>query len=177
MKLSETLKEDIDSLLLYLLENNYFSYTSESPENEVKALKMCTYLNLIRLRTEKTGNTYELVEKGVFVINEGGIENYLKNINAEKDLDNAIKVLTNKRLKNGIYYDAFFVVIGALIGLSPTLLDNEPKNLKEEIQKLKIKSEKTLINDNFQRQLHHKNTLILSLKKQLDSLSKVRLKK
>lgn len=174
LNLSNELKKEIDNLLRYMLDNGFFSLTNPTPEMEYKAFKICKYLNLIRYRNEKKGESYELIEKGVLVINDGGINNYLSRINKETDLDNTIKVLTSKRLKYDIYYNSLLVIIGALIGILPTLMNGD-KNLEVEIEKLKSKYEKTSLNDSFQTQLNHKNSLILSLKNEIDTL-KIKIK-
>jgi hypothetical protein len=157
----------IDNIILKCLNDGYVSLDISSEINK-KAFRISKALGILKLKKEPI--TYELTEKGIITIQDGGIEKYLKNISAEKDLDKAIKVLTSRNLKYQFFYSVILVILGFLLSFVPNEL-NEDKNLKEEIELLKLKYEKTLLNDSLKKQLYHKSTLILSLEKRIDSLT------
>ena len=64
-----------------------------------------------------SGNQYQLCEKGILVIDDGGIEKYLENIKSGNDLDNEIKFFTGKRLKDDVKNNIKYITLGGFIGL------------------------------------------------------------
>jgi hypothetical protein len=163
--ISKEVLEEINNILTYCFKNG-IAGNDTSSEIKNKAFRISKALGILVLKTKPI--TYELTEKGIIAIQDGGIEKYLKNIRSEKDLDKAIKVLTSRNLKYQFFYSVILVI---LLSFVPNEL-NKDKNLKEEIELLKLKYEKTLSNDSLQKQLYHKNILILSLEKRIESLTK-----
>ena len=84
MKLDKELTKDIDKILNLLFDNGHTSLNNQSNDLRRKSINICKSLNLIR---NKSGTLFELDEKGVFAIQDGGIEKYLSNIRTEKDLE------------------------------------------------------------------------------------------
>lgn len=97
MKLEKELKVEIDFILNELLIGNACSDNKENTELRNKSIRICKALNLIKY--SDSGKQYVLAEKGVLVLNDGGIEKYLHNYKEEKNLDTEIKLLTFKKLK------------------------------------------------------------------------------
>ncbi len=143
---------------------------NQNTEIESKAINICKSLNLIRF---KANSIFELDEKGVFAIEDGGIEKYLENIRTEKNLEQIIRKLTSKRLKNEIWHNLMYVtvggIIGGLIGLLTLLVS--PNNTEKLIQELhKTVEQKGDNNDNFQTDIQQMRSEIISLKTEVDSL-------
>ncbi|MCF7568255.1 hypothetical protein L3X37_07750 [Sabulilitoribacter arenilitoris] len=84
MELGKDLIKDIDALLEKLFKDGYTSIHGQTSNIRTRSIHTCKALDLIRL---KSNSTYELAEKGVFAIQDGGIEKYLSNIRTKKDLD------------------------------------------------------------------------------------------
>src|SRR5690606_15810297 len=78
-----------------------------------KSIQICKSLNLIK---DKPKSNYELDEKGIIVIQDGGIENYLNNLRLDKDLERTIKDLTKDNLEKHFKRNLIFVSLGGLIG-------------------------------------------------------------
>ena len=155
-------------MLLKMAFNDGQIYFATKPNDDIeKAFRICKSLNLIR---RKESELFELDEKGVFVIQDGGIEKYLSNIRKEKELDLTIKNLTSKRLKYDILYNIMYVVIGGILASIPNMMSGDKNS--EEIKSLtKSISEINELNDNYKKKFNQTNTLILGLKKEIDSLS------
>jgi hypothetical protein len=86
MELSKELITDIDEVLAELFKDSTISKKSSGtkPKEKLreKSIELCKALNLIRVRSN---SVYELDEKGVIVIQDGGIENYLNNLRLDKE--------------------------------------------------------------------------------------------
>ena len=179
MEIDKGVIEIIDSILNIGMVNELgISAYSNTKEDWQKAVRISIALDLIKQKDKKP-TIFELTEKGIIAISDGGIENYLNNTKTEKDLDKTIKQLTSKRLKNDVYYNIMYVAIGGILALIPTvitLINSESKNSTEEKLLLQISSERNELNDNYQKRLNHKNTLILELKHEIDSLKTLKLK-
>ncbi|MBU3012287.1 hypothetical protein KO506_12800 [Polaribacter vadi] len=166
LELKNDLITEINSLLKEIYEKGISSSVAVS-ELKKKSFRVSKALELIKLTSQKY--TYELSEKGVFAIQDGGIEKYLENIRTEKDLDLTIKELTNKRLKYDILYNIMYIFIGASIGLLTTLA--RPDNTEKYIEQLnKLSFEKTELNDSFQKRLNDMNIELSLLKNEIDTL-------
>ena len=74
-----------------------------------------------------------------------------------------------------ICFSFYGIFIISLIGFGITLINSESNNSMEEKLLLQISSERNELNDNYQKQLSHKNTLILELKHEIDSLKTLQL--
>lgn len=165
--LTEQLKSEIDNLLSELTEFNSCGLTVSTPDIRRKAIEFSKALNLIR--NKQNSKSYELDEKGVFVLDDGGINAYLKNIRTEKDLDSTIRYLTSKRLKYDILYNILYVVIGGLIGLVTALsLPNTSRESIDELQRLE--SENIKRNEYFQKEQNIMRIQIFELNQKIDSL-------
>tara|TARA_R110001592_G_C13042295_1_gene739401 strand:- start:45 stop:569 length:525 start_codon:yes stop_codon:yes gene_type:complete len=166
LELSEKLLEEIDFVLNEASISGKLAHSFKRNDLTYKAIQYCLSLNFIRT---KSNSEYELDEKGIFAIQDGGIEKYLYNIRSEKDLDKAIKVLISRNLKYQFLYSVILVILGFLLSFVPNEL-NESKKKLETKQLQKSISEKSELNDSYQKLLNHKNTLILELKHEIDSL-------
>lgn len=83
-------------------------------------------MNLIK--HSNSGKQYELTEKAVFVLNDGGIENYLINDKKEKDLESNIKDLTLKKLKFEQFPAKFWwliLIISGVVSILTTYANNQ----------------------------------------------------
>ena len=166
MKIEKELYKEIDSILDIGINGSLRLFSSN--EKMKKAIRICKALNLIKQTSPNSG---ELCENGILAIQDGGIEQYLSNKRTEKDLDSTIKNLTSKRLKYDVLYNIMYVLIGALISFITILV--QPDNSEKYIEQLnKLSSEKTELNDSFEKRLNDMNTLTLELKKEIDSLKK-----
>lgn len=166
MEIKKDIIEKIDILLQMAFDDGQIFFSKEVDDNTEKAFRICKSLNLIR---QKQSGLFELDEKGVFVIQDGGIEKYLTNIRTEKELDLVIKNLTTKRLKYDILYNIMYVVIGGILASIPNIVSGD-RNSKEVELLTKSVSEINELNDSCQKQLNQTNILILGLKNEIDSL-------
>lgn len=166
MELDKDLIKSIDDLLNELFQEGHTSWHSDTSESKRKAIRTCNALNLIRTKSD---STFELDEKGVLAIQDGGIEKYLSYIRTEKDLNMAIKVLTSRRLKYGIWYNVMYVLIGGIIGLIPalTLPDNSEKHIEETHKLPKKKNE---LYETSQKEMNEMKNSIIELESEIDSL-------
>jgi hypothetical protein len=171
MEFKKELLEEIDRILkIGITRGNLSWFDVNSNELGKTAWRVCKSFNFIYLNDNTSA---ELTEKGVDVLQDGGIEKYLKNIENEKTLENAIKILTSKKLKYDVWYNIAYILVGGLLGVTTSLVI--PDKSKEYIKELnKSTFDKFELNDSFQKHLNDKNILILSLQKELDSLKKVK---
>ena len=167
MEIKKDIIEKIDLLLQMAFDDGKIFFSKEVDDNTEKAFRICKSLNLIR---QKQSGLFELDEKGVFVIQDGGIKKYLTNIREEKFLDTQIKRLTKKRLEWEYLINFLFLITGAVLTFIFTNI-SESTNQKQSTEKLRnLKSE---INDSIskiQTRLNEQNTLILDIKNKIDSL-------
>ena len=167
MEFKKDLLEEIDRILgIGITRGNLSWFDVNSSELGKTAWRVCKSFNFIYLNDSTSA---ELTEKGVDVLQDGGIEKYLKNIENEKTLESAIRNLTSKKLKYDVWYNIAYILVGGILGVMTSLVI--PDKSKEYIEELnKSTFEKFELNDSLQRHLNDKNTLILSLQKELDSL-------
>lgn len=177
LELPKELENEINLLLSELTEFNNCSVTKGTPKIRNKAFNFAKALNLIRPKVFSKSNSYELDEKGIFAIQDGGIEKYLENIKVGKDLDGTIKTLTSRRLENDVKNNLLYILLGGFIGLitsiSTTVLTLKvtPDNTIKYIEQLnKLTSEKTERDYNLQKHLNDMNIELSLLKNQIDSL-------
>ncbi|WP_452229609.1 hypothetical protein [Lacinutrix sp. MEBiC02404] len=169
LKLTKEIKSEIDYILAEIFENGAICYDS-STEARKKAFWISKSLNLIKQSPNYSKLYYELEEKGVIAIEEGGIENHLSNIKSEKSLDSTIRRLTKKRLEWEYLINIFFLLAG---GFVTYLFTGLSENRDQKKFNTKIYQVKTELNDtlsNIKTRLDHQNTLIINLKKTTDSL-------
>tara|TARA_R110002033_G_scaffold170595_1_gene213484 strand:+ start:596 stop:1117 length:522 start_codon:yes stop_codon:yes gene_type:complete len=167
LELTSNLKTEINKLLSELLKEGISSNSGVS-NIKSEAFRVAKALSLIR--NKSTNTTFELSEKGVFAIQDGGIEKYLENIRTEKDLDNAIRRLTKKRLEWEYFINILFLFAGGIITYFFTGL-SEKQTEQEYINKLhQVKSEMYDSISKTQIRLNEQNTLILDIKNVTDSL-------
>ena len=160
IELSEKLVSDINKLLTRLLEKGDIKNARHD------TILVCENLHLIKqLGTTK----YLLEDKGVLVIEYGGIDKYFENIRIEKDRDNTIKQLTGRKLKYDTYWSVGLVVFGVFVGYIPTI-KTEDKMITEIRLLRKSIDEKTSQDYNYQKHHSDMNTLILKLENEIDSL-------
>ena len=160
IELSEKLVSDINKLLTRLLEKGDIKNARHD------TILVCENLHLIKqLGTTK----YLLEDKGVLVIEYGGIDKYFENIRIEKDRDNTIKQLTGRKLKYDTYWSVGLVVFGDFVGYIPTI-KTEDKMITEIRLLRKSIDEKTSQDYNYQKHHSDMNTLILKLENEIDSL-------
>ena len=160
IELSEKLVSDINKLLTRLLEKG------DIKDARHDTILVCENLHLIKqLGTTK----YLLEDKGVLVIEYGGIDKYFENIRIEKDRDNTIKQLTGRKLKYDTYWSVGLVVFGVFVGYIPTI-KTEDKMITEIRLLRKSIDEKTSQDYNYQKHHSDMNTLILKLENEIDSL-------
>lgn len=167
MEIKKDIIEKIDLLLQMAFDDGQIFFSKQTDDNTEKAFRICKSLNLIR---QKQSGLFELDEKGVFVIQDGGIEKYLTNIREEKFLDTQIKRLTKKRLEWEYLINFLFLITGAILTFIFTNI-SESNNQKQSTEKLH--NLKTEINDSIskiQTRLNEQNTLILDIKNVTDSL-------
>lgn len=167
MEIKKDIIEKIDLLLQMAFDDGQIFFSKQTDDNTEKAFRICKSLNLIR---QKQSGLFELDEKGVFVIQDGGIEKYLTNIREEKFLDTQIKRLTKKRLEWEYLINFLFLITGAILTFIFTNI-SESTNQKQSTEKLH--NLKTEINDSIskiQTRLNEQNTLILDIKNVTDSL-------
>lgn len=167
LEISKELKLKIDSILEKLFSDGILS-SAGSDELTLKAFRISKALGLIRLKSSPT--TYELSEKGVFAIQDGGIEKYLENIRVEKDLDNQIRRLTKKRLEWEYGINFLFLILGALITFLVTKF-SESDSQKQTIRKsnnLKLEMFDSISNNRIL--LNEQNIRLLDIKILTDSL-------
>src|SRR5690606_3434232 len=112
MEIKKDIIEKIDLLLQMAFDDGQIFFSKQTDDNTEKAFRICKSLNLIR---QKQSGLFELDEKGVFVIQDGGIEKYLTNIREEKFLDTQIKRLTKKRLEWEYLINFLFLITGAIL--------------------------------------------------------------
>ena len=126
MELGKELKSEIDSMLNELLKGNPCSDNKGNTELQDKSIRICKALNLIKL--SNSGKQYELTEKAVLVLNDGGIEKYLLNDKKEKDLDSNIKDLTLKKLRFEQFPAQFWwliLIIAGVVSILTTYINNQ----------------------------------------------------
>ncbi|WP_026978606.1 hypothetical protein [Flavobacterium tegetincola] len=106
----------------------------------------------------------------IYDIHKVGIEKYLLNKQAEKDTETKIKQKTLFDLNNKYLINFCFLVFGSILGVfikNNTESKNNAETLKKERKEIFEKNDSII---HFQTLLNEKNTLILSLKKEIDSL-------
>ena len=175
LELSNELKSEIDLLLRNLLKGGQCSDNKDNSELIKESIRVCKVLKLIELT--HSGKQYQLCEKGILVIDDGGIEKYLGNIKIGNDLDNEIKFFTGKRLKDDVNNNIKYIALGGFIGLITSIsttvltLKATPDNTIKYIEQLnKLTSEKTEHDYNLQKHLNDMNIELSLLKNQIDSL-------
>jgi hypothetical protein len=164
--------KEIDELLIEISISDCYLYKPKKDKSDKeKAFIYCKALELVR--SNGTKGQYELDGKGVLVIDQGGIEKYLENIKIEKELNNNIKILTEKNLGNDFRNNIIYAVFGAILGLCISVLSlwALPNNTSEKIELLNTlvieKNERDL---DYQKRLNAINIELLSLRKGIDSL-------
>ncbi|NJX16748.1 hypothetical protein [Tamlana crocina] len=174
MELSKELLESIDELLKKLFKDGtvaIHSYgTSSNDVLKGKSKELCKALNLIRI---KSNSQYELDEKGIIVIQDGGIENYLNNLRLDKDLERTIKDLTKDNLEKQFKHNLIFVCLGGIIGLLTAAITMavQPDSAKQYINKLnEMVEQDKLISKDLQTDIQQMRSEITFLEKQIDSL-------
>ena len=177
LELPKELENEINLLLSELTEFNNCSVTKGTPKIRNKAFNFAKALNLIRPKVFSKSNSYELDEKGIFAIQDGGIEKYLENIKVGKDLDETIKTLTSRRLENDVKNNLLYILLGGFIGLITSIsttvltLKATPDNTIKYIEQLnKLTSEKTEREYNLQKHLNDMSTELSLLENEIDSL-------
>jgi len=126
MELEKELKSEIDFMLNELLKGNPFSDNKGNTELQNKSIRICKALNLIK--HSNSGKQYDLTEKAVLVLNDGGIEKYLLNDKKEKDLDSNIKDLTLKKLRFEQFPAKFWwliLIIAGFVSILTTYINNQ----------------------------------------------------
>lgn len=106
----------------------------------------------------------------IYEIHKVGIEKYLFNKQSEKNIESKIKQKTLFDLNNKYLINFCFLVFGSLLGMfikNNTESKNNAETLKKERKEIFEKNDSIT---HFQTLLNEKNTLILSLKKEIDSL-------
>ena len=127
-------------------------------------------MNLIRA---KSNSQYELDEKGILAIQDGGIENYLNNMRLDRDLERTVKDLTKENLEKQFKHNLIFVCLGGVIGLLTAAITMavQPDSAEQYINKLNEMVERDrLIYKDFQTDIQQMRSEITSLEKQIDSL-------
>jgi hypothetical protein len=140
-ELTEDIKKEIDSMLTDLLNGNSFSENKENTEIQKVSIRICKALNLIKL--SNNGKQFELSEKSIFVLQDGGIEKYLFNEKTEKNIDSDIKDLTLKKLRFEQFPTKFWwliLIIAGTISILTTWANNQISKLEnqQEPQKTEI---------------------------------------
>jgi hypothetical protein len=140
-ELTEDIKKEIDSMLTDLLNGNSFSENKENTELQKVSIRICKALNLIKL--SNNGKQFELSEKSIFVLQDGGIEKYLFNEKTEKNIDSDIKDLTLKKLRFEQFPTKFWwliLIIAGTISILTTWANNQISKLEnqQEPQKTEI---------------------------------------
>lgn len=126
MELEKELKSEIDFMLNELLKGNPFSDNKGNTELQNKSIRICKALNLIK--QSNSGKQYDLTEKAILVLNDGGIEKYLLNDKKEKDLDSNIKDLTLKKLRFDQFPAKFWwliLIIAGAVSILTTYINNQ----------------------------------------------------
>lgn len=174
IELNKELIIDIDELLTKLFKDSnapIHSYgTSSKDKLREKSNELCKALNLIRA---KSNSQYELDEKGILAIQDGGIENYLNNMRLDKDLERTIKDLTKDNLNNQFKHNIIFVCIGGFIGLLTTAITMavQPDSAEQYINKINEMVEQDMrISKDFQTDIQQMRSEITSLQNEIDSL-------
>jgi hypothetical protein len=174
MELNKELIIDIDELLTKIFKDNnvpIHSYgTSQKDKLREKSKELCKALNLIRA---KSNSQYELDEKGILAIQDGGIENYLNNMRLDRDLERTVKDLTKENLEKQFKHNLIFVCLGGVIGLLTAAITMavQPDSAEQYINKLNEMVERDrLISKDFQTDIQQMRSEITSLEKQIDSL-------
>ncbi|NIJ46618.1 hypothetical protein FHR24_003108 [Wenyingzhuangia heitensis] len=169
MKINDFTFKDIDKLLNETIENG-FSNLERGRENTFRISKA------LRLIKNKTSLEYELDENGVLALEIGSTKEYFESIRKDRELETSIKNLTNHKLKYNTIYTLSFAVFGFALSFIPTLL-SEDKMIKESQLLRKSIDELSLKYDNYQKQLHQKNILILELKNEINLLKEKKIEK
>lgn len=167
MDINKEVIEKIDMLLQMALNDGQIYFTKETDDTTEKGFRICKSLNLIR---QKPSGLFELDEKGVFAIQDGGIEKYLYNIREDKLLESQIKRLTKKRLEWEYGINFLFVILGAVLTFTVTKI-SESDNQRQAIEKISLKSKTNDSISKIQKHLNEQNTLILDIKNKIDSLN------
>lgn len=167
MDINKEVIEKIDMLLQMALNDGQIYFTKETDDITEKGFRICKSLNLIR---QKPSGLFELDEKGVFAIQDGGIEKYLYNIREDKLLESQIKRLTKKRLEWEYGINFLFVILGAVLTFTVTKI-SESDNQRQAIEKISLKSKTNDSISKIQKHLNEQNTLILDIKNKIDSLN------
>lgn len=103
----------------------------------------------------------------IYDIHKVGIEKYLLNKQSEKNIETKIKQKTLFDLNNKYLINFCFLVFGSLLGMflkNNTESKNNAETLKKESKEIFKKNDSIT---HFQTLLNEKNTLILSLKKEI----------
>jgi hypothetical protein len=166
LELSKELIDEIDYVLELASRDGTIGTYNNRNQNTRKAMQYCLSLNLFRV---KSSSQYQLDEKGIFAIQDGGIEKYLSNARIEKNLDFKIKELTRKSLKQDFKNNILYIFIGGLMSTIPLVI-NEYSKKQESILLNKLLSEKNELEQDLKKIQNHMNTLQLELKTEIDSL-------
>ena len=125
-ELTEDIKNEIDFMLTDLLNGNSFSDNKDNTELRKVSIRICKALKLIKI--SNNGKQFELSEKSIFVLQDGGIEKYLFNEKTEKNIDSDIKDLTLKKLKFEQFPAKFWwliLIIAGVISILTTWVNNQ----------------------------------------------------
>ena len=167
--INEDVLKEINNIIADCFENGVVGNDTSSEINN-KAFRISKALGILVLKTKPV--TYELTEKGIIVIQDGGIEEYLKNIRTEKFLDNQIKRLTKRKLDNEIRNNFLFALFGSLLTFFVTKFSESNTQKETLLQQNKLKFEILDSISKNRKHLHEQNKVILSLEKRIDSLTK-----
>jgi len=162
----ELIKE-IDLIIEELIEIGVISNDKCNSELRKEAIRFLKANDLLK-KTNKPSQYNPKSE--IYEIKKIGIETYLIEKDTYNAIDKKIKKKTLFNLNNKYFINFCFVVLSSFLAWFFTS-KSESKTHKQTIEKQhKVISEKTDSLVRFQILLNGKNTLILSLKKELDSL-------
>lgn len=172
MTLDKNVVVEIDKILTDGFDDKHIQMHS-TKKYVSKALLICKALDFLSV---KSGNLYELKEKAILAIQDGGIENYLENIRLDKDLEKTIKDLTSKKLKNETRNNILFTSLGGVLGIiasivAVVLTSVMQSEKKEERKQLNKQTYDMRVEQNhLQTDIQQMRLEITSLEKQVDSL-------
>ncbi|MEL0457620.1 hypothetical protein WJN01_15395 [Flavobacteriaceae bacterium SZ-1-7] len=177
MELNKELINEIDKLLTKMFDGGTAPIHEYGADNKAKlrekSKQICKALNLIRVQSN---SNYELDEKGILVIQDGGIENYLNNLRLDRDLEKTVKDLTKKSLENEFKNNLKYVLTGGLIGLITAVLTVITTEImqsgKKEMEEILYKQsyDMSVEQNNHTIELRQMRSEIISLQRQVDSL-------
>lgn len=172
MKLDRELLGEIDKLLLELFEGETGCIPYASATGlRLKSIHTCKALGLVREKRTQKQVLFELDEKGVFAIQDGGMEKFLSNTREDRFLDSQIKRLTKKRLELEYGIHLLFLIVGALLTFFFTNI-SESTNQKKINKKIEtLKGELNSSISKIQIQQDEQDILIIDIKNVTDSLT------